>query len=155
MTISTIPFLLAQSNQGGGIASLLILILPMGALVYMMTIPQKKQRQKQADMLRKVEVGDEVVTTGGIVGTITFVEDDLFHLEVDDDVVIRIAKSAIGKNLSTIEATPPAKSRKGLLEGALGGGTKTSDDSAEDSTSDGPIVSKRVRGGRDGKAKNA
>lgn len=125
MTISTLSFILAQAkdNQSGGsILSILILVLPMAALVYLMTVPQRKQRQKQADMLRKVEVGDEVLTNSGIVGTITFAEDDLFHLEVDDDVVIRIAKNAISKNLNVVEDPTPAKSRKGgLLDGALGG----------------------------------
>ena len=131
MTISTISFILAETkNQfGGGLLSILILVLPMAALVYLMTVPQRKQRQKQADMVRKVEVGDEVLTNSGIIGTITYVEDELFHLEVDDDVVIRIAKNAISKNLNVpaAEATP-AKSRKGgLLEGALGGGAKGGD----------------------------
>ena len=70
-----------------------------------------------------------MLNNSGIIGTITYVEDELFHLEVDDDVVIRIAKNAISKNLNVpaAEATP-AKSRKGgLLEGALGGGAKGGD----------------------------
>ena len=54
MTISTISFILAETNNqsGGGLLSILILVLPMAALVYLMTVPQRKQRQKQADMVR-------------------------------------------------------------------------------------------------------
>lgn len=136
MTISTLSFILAatKSNQSGGLASILILVLPMAALVYLMTVPQRKQRQKQSDMLRKVEVGDEVVTTGGIVGHVTHIEEELFHLEVDDDVVIRVAKNAISKNLNAPQPAEASKSRKGLLSGALGGasdGDSQSDSSAK------------------------
>lgn len=124
MTVSTLSFILAQAqnNQSGGLLSILVLVLPMALLVYLMTVPQRKQRQKQADMLRRIEVGDEVVTSGGIVGQITHIEDELFHLEVDDDVVIRVAKGAISKNLNAPAEETPSKSRKGLLAGALGGG---------------------------------
>lgn len=130
--------ILAQEDKGGGLISLLILILPMAALVYLMTIPQRKQRQKQEAMLRRIEVGDEVVTTGGMVGVVTHVEEELFHIEVDDDVVVRVAKNAISKNLSAVEEPAPSRSRKGLLDGALGGGrTGGDDDSTSDDAADG------------------
>lgn len=134
MTTSTLlAILLAQEQKsGGGLISLLILILPMAALVYLMTIPQRKQRQKQAAMLQQVDVGHEVVTTGGIVGVVTYVDDDLFHIEVDDDVVIRVAKNAVSKNMSVTEEPTPSRSRKGLLDGALGGSAKGGGDTSAD-----------------------
>lgn len=107
--------ILAQDEpQGGGLLSLLIILIPMGAILYLVMVPQRKARQRQADMLRKLEVGDEVVTNGGVVGVITHMEDELFHLEVDDDVVIRVAKSAIVRNTAEPDpaAKPPARSRK-------------------------------------------
>lgn len=136
--------ILAAASNGGGssITGLLILVIPMGAILYMTIMPQRKQRQKQADMLRKLEVGDEILTSGGIVGQITFIEEGLYHVEVDNDVVIRISKSAVSKNLAEpVEADKPAaKGRKGLLEGALGGQSKsgeagpvTSDSTSSDS----------------------
>ena len=80
-------------------------------------------------MLRKLDVGDEVITTGGIVGVITFVEDDLFHLEVDTDVVIRIAKSAVAR--STAEPDPadkPAVALPSWGEGRRRGRGRVADD---------------------------
>lgn len=140
MTISTLlsMILAAEEKEGGGLISLLILVLPMAALVYLMTVPQRKQRQKQASMLQQIDVGHEVVTTGGIVGVVTYVEDDLFHVEIDDDVVVRVAKNAIAKNMSAVEEPAPSRSRKGLLDGALGGAkTDNGEDSQADSSSDG------------------
>jgi len=129
-TTNVIAQLLAQNDnaQGGGLLSLLIILIPMGAILYMTIVPQRKQRQRHADMLRRLDVGDEVLTTGGIVGTITHVEDDVFHVEVDTDVVIRVAKSAIARNMAEPDpAEKPAGQRRGLLGGAT---TGASDDDA-------------------------
>lgn len=132
-----LSIILAQEDKaGGGLISLLILVLPMAVLVYLMTVPQRKQRQKQAAMLQQVDVGHEVVTTGGIIGVVTFVDDDMFHVEVDDDVVIRVAKNAIAKNLSVVDEPAPSRSRKGLLDGALGGARAEDDQEPDSGSSD-------------------
>ena len=113
MTSEILTTIIAQEG-GGSPLSLLIIVIPMAAILYMTIVPQRKQRQRQADMLRKLDVGDEVITTGGIVGVITFVEDDLFHLEVDTDVVIRIAKSAVARSTAEPDPTekPASRSRR-------------------------------------------
>lgn len=115
--------ILAAENSSSPLG-MLILFVPLGLLLYMMIVPQRKQKQKQADMLRKLEVGDEVLTTGGIVGVITFVEDDLFHLEVDTDVVIRVARSAIARSTSEPDPAekPASRSRKAEDDSADAGG---------------------------------
>ena len=140
--ITQLATLLAQDSSEGGssIVGLLILVVPLGAILYMTIVPQRKARQKQADMLRKIDVGDEVLTTGGIVGVITFIEDDLYHLEVDNDVVIRIAKSAVARAMSEPDpkAQPASKSRRGLL-GSATASAGAGDTAAEsgDGSSDG------------------
>ena len=90
--------ILAQSkNEGNPLLSLLFLGLPIAAIFYLMVIPQRKQRAKQAEFIAKLGVGDEVVTTGGIFGTITHLEDGVAHLEVDTDVVIRVAVASLSR----------------------------------------------------------
>lgn len=115
--------ILAQESSGSSPLGMLILFVPLGLLLYMMIVPQRKQKQKQADMLSKLDVGDEVLTTGGIVGLITYIEDDLFHLEVDTDVVIRVARSAIARSTSEPDpaAKPPSRSRKAKDDAADAG----------------------------------
>jgi preprotein translocase subunit YajC len=133
--------ILAAEKQGGSsITGLLIILVPMGAILYMTIIPQRKQKQKQAALLSKLDVGDEVITTGGIIGVITYVEDDLYHVEIDHDVVIRIAKSGVARALvepepSTTTTKPASRGRKGLLEGALGG-SKSNDADEDDDGAD-------------------
>jgi preprotein translocase subunit YajC len=136
--ITQLATLLAQDNaEGGSIFGLLILLVPLGAILYMTIVPQRKARQRQADMLRKIDVGDEVLTTGGIVGVITFVEDDLYHLEVDNDVVIRIAKTAVARSMSDPDpaAQPASRTRRGLL--GSGAVSKDADAAAEGDESPG------------------
>jgi preprotein translocase subunit YajC len=125
--------ILAQgdSPQGGGLLSLLIILIPMGAILWMTIMPQRKQRQRHADMLRNIGVGDEVMTNGGMIGLITHAEDDVYHVEIDTDVVVRVAKSAIARNMAEPDpaARPAPKQRRGLLGGASASGDDTTTES--------------------------
>jgi preprotein translocase subunit YajC len=95
--------LAAAKSSSNPLFSILVLVLPLGALFYLMIVPQRKQRAKQAAFMSELSVGDEVITSGGIYGTINDIEDGVAHLEVDTDIVIRVAVSAL-----TRPATPPA-----------------------------------------------
>ncbi len=128
--------ILAQDDAAGGgsILSLLIILIPMGAILYMTIIPQRKQRQRHADMLRRIDVGDEVMTTGGIIGVITHADDDTYHVEVDTDVVIRVSKAAIARSMEEPDPAekPAARQRKGLLGGAMGASGDTASETPAD-----------------------
>lgn len=101
--------ILAQESDGGGggIASLLVLLLIPFAMYFFLIRPQRKRMKDAASLQSSLGVGDEVVTSSGVYGFITGEEDDLFWLEVDDDVQIRIAKAAIQNkvNQSATDAT--------------------------------------------------
>ena len=60
-----------------------------------MIAPQRKKQKAHEKMLAALKTGDEVVTTGGIYGTITNVKDDRFVLRIADNTKIEIAKSFI------------------------------------------------------------
>ena len=88
--------LIASGDSGGGspFSFLVLLLLPL--LMYFLLIrPQRKRMKQQAALQSQITVGDEVITTSGIYGFISAVEDDFFWLEIDDDVQIRIAKAAV------------------------------------------------------------
>ena len=66
-------------------------------LYFMIYRPQKKQEKKDAAMRAALEIGDQVVTIGGIVGRVVAIKDDTFVLETGADrVKIRFTKTAIG-----------------------------------------------------------
>jgi preprotein translocase subunit YajC len=66
------------------------------AIFYFMIIrPQKKQEKERLDMLNKLAKNDEVVTSGGIHGTIVNVKEKTVNMRIDENVKIEIEKSAI------------------------------------------------------------
>jgi preprotein translocase subunit YajC len=132
--VTAIASLLA-AQQSGSPFGLLIILIPFGLLIWLMVVPQRKQRQRQQDLLSKLDVGDEVITSGGIVGVITHVEDQIVHLEVDHDVVIRVSKSAIARSTAEPDPATATRSRGGMLGGLLGGGAAPTEDSSSNGSS--------------------
>ena len=65
-------------------------------LYFMIYRPQKKQEKKDAAMRAALEIGDQVITIGGVVGRVVAIKDDTFVLETGADrVKIRFTKTAI------------------------------------------------------------
>jgi preprotein translocase subunit YajC len=95
----TLPILLANGSSGGGgggLLSLGILLLIPFAMYFFMIRPQRRRMREQQNLQRSLQVGDEVITTSGVYGTITGEDgESRFWLEIDDDVQIRISRAAI------------------------------------------------------------
>jgi preprotein translocase subunit YajC len=122
-----ISILAATENQGGGLLSILILVLPLAALFYLMIIPQRKQRQKHQTFVASLSEGDEVVTSGGLYGVITHIEGGIVHLEVDTDIVVRVALSSVTRAASDPEE--PVRGKVTRTTTASGDGAAADEDS--------------------------
>ncbi len=88
----------AAPGREGGILQFLILMAPMIVIFYFLLIrPQRKQQQRMREMIAAIAKNDRVLTTGGIIGTVTNIKDDEFTIRIDDDqgVKVRIARSAV------------------------------------------------------------
>ena len=73
----------------------ILLLIPL-ARYFQMIRPQRKRAREQQALQAAISVGQDVITTSGIFGTITGEDgDSRFWLEIDDDVQIRIARAAI------------------------------------------------------------
>jgi preprotein translocase subunit YajC len=84
----------SDSSSSSPFSFVVLLLLPL--LMYFLLIrPQRKRMKQQAALQSELGQGDEVITTSGIYGFISAVEDEFFWLEIDDDVQIRIAKAAV------------------------------------------------------------
>ena len=89
----------APDTQASG-GSMLTMLLPLAllALVFYFFIyrPQKKQEKETANMRSSIELGDVIVTTGGIVGMVVKVKDDMILIETSGDrTKIQIQKWAV------------------------------------------------------------
>lgn len=78
------------------------LLLPIAflAVLYLLLIrPQQKRRKEQEQMVRTLEVGDDVVTIGGLHGRVVALTDTSMDIAVDadEDVIVRYERSALGR----------------------------------------------------------
>jgi preprotein translocase subunit YajC len=73
-----------------------IFILVLLALMWFLLIRPQRKRQNEAQRLAgSLEVGQEIVTAGGLYGIVTAVEEDEIRLRIADDVEVRVAKRAV------------------------------------------------------------
>jgi preprotein translocase subunit YajC len=71
-------------------------ILLLLALMWFMLIrPQRRRQQESQRMMESLEVGKEIVTAGGLYGTLTEINEDDVRVEVADGVEVRLAKRAV------------------------------------------------------------
>ncbi len=71
---------------------------------FLIIAPQRKRQKQHDKMITELQSGDDVVTSGGIYGTITNVKDDRFILRIADNTKIEISRSSIGSKLSNGES---------------------------------------------------
>jgi preprotein translocase subunit YajC len=93
----------AEGSGGGGF--FLLIIIAFAFLWFVLIRPQKKRQNQQAAMLNTLDVGDQVVTAGGVYGEITRVEEggDDVWVRIAPEVEVRVARRAIGGKIEPEE----------------------------------------------------
>lgn len=82
-------------GTGGFPVQFLFIGLMFAAMYFLVIAPQRKKQKEHEKMLKDLQSGDEVVTTGGIYGTIVNVKDDRFVVRIGDNTKIEIGKGFI------------------------------------------------------------
>ena len=98
VTMTSLTFLFLQQSSGSNPIMGLLLPLALVAIFYLLVfMPMQRQKKQQQQMLKTLENGKVVLTTGGIVGTIVSVNtDDTLILRVKpDNVKLQVARSAV------------------------------------------------------------
>jgi preprotein translocase subunit YajC len=81
-----------------------IFILVLLVLMWFLLIrPQRRRQMETQRMINSVTVGSEVVTAGGLYGTVTALEGDDVHLEIAEGIEVRVAKRAIAGTVTEDE----------------------------------------------------
>jgi preprotein translocase subunit YajC len=91
----TAPAAAAGGDMQSSLMSMLPLVLMFVVLYFVMIRPQMKKQKEHRSMIEAVAKGDEVVTAGGVLGTISKVGDNYLGLEVSKGVEIQIQRSAV------------------------------------------------------------
>ena len=79
--------------------TLLLLIGFMVLIYFLMIRPENKRRKTHQAMLESLEIGDEVTTSGGILGKITKVQAQFIEISVDDNMKLKLQKNSISNVL--------------------------------------------------------
>jgi preprotein translocase subunit YajC len=81
------------------ITGIIPIILIIGVFYFLMIMPQQKKIKKHQNMLKSLSKGDEVVTEGGIYGTIVGLKDNVVVLKIaevkDEDVKIEVSRARV------------------------------------------------------------
>ena len=104
--------LLAQAQPAtpvspGGASSLMQLaplVLMFAAMYFLLIAPQRKKQKAHEKMLTELKAGDEVVTAGGVYGTITSVREDRFVVRVGENNKIEVGKGFISTVIKKADA---------------------------------------------------
>jgi preprotein translocase subunit YajC len=94
----------AHAQAGGGAAGgsptfFILLVVMVGAMYFTVIRPQNKRAKAQQELISKLAVGDEVTTSGGILGKVLEVGDQYLTVEIANGVSIKLQKFQIAQVL--------------------------------------------------------
>ena len=107
----------APAPQGGGINSIIMLVVLFGAMWFFMIRPQQKKMKEHQLLVSSLKKGDEVMTNSGLMGRIINLDNTAVDLEIAKNTVVRIQRGFI------VQVLP-----KGSLKATLGSNSAASDD---------------------------
>ena len=81
--------------QGDSTSFIIMMVLMFAAFYFLLIRPQQKKQKAHTELVSGLQVGDEVLTAGGILGKVTAVTDHYATLKIADDVEIKIQKSTV------------------------------------------------------------
>ena len=108
------------SSASLGWTSIIWLVLLLVAFYFILIRPQRKKEKKDAEMRKNIQIGDEIVTAGGIVGIVCKLEEETLVIETGSDKSkLRIRRWAVSQNLDAEkEASAAAAAAKEARETA-------------------------------------
>ena len=87
-------------SSGGGFLGFIPLILIFLIFYFLLILPQQKRQKEHQKMLQSLRKGDKVITSGGILGTIVGVKDDVIVLKIAENVKVEFLKSSVSQIVS-------------------------------------------------------
>lgn len=97
--------LLAAPREGGNATYIFLMqMVAIFVIFYFLLIrPQRKEQQRQRTMISEVKKGDEVITAGGIIGTVVHAQEDRLTIKSGENTRIVVERARIARVLSAEE----------------------------------------------------
>lgn len=83
------------ATQPGGFTAFVPLILMFVIFYFLLIRPQQKKAKETQEMINNLKKGDKVITSGGIHGTITKVEESVIQLEIAEKIRIKVTRASV------------------------------------------------------------
>ena len=84
-----------QNNIGGMLYSLLPMFAIFGVFYFLLIVPQKKRQRALQEMIAALKPGDRIITTGGVMATITAVRETSLLVRSADKSILEITRAAV------------------------------------------------------------
>src|SRR4029079_13356399 len=94
--VESVPGLMARSGSTQGLLQFVPFALVLAIFYFLILMPMQRRQKKVQEFQSSLKVGDKIVTTGGIYGQITRVNDKSVQVQIADKVRIEIARAAVG-----------------------------------------------------------
>ena len=108
------------AQPGGGMGSIIMLVVLFGAMWFFMIRPQQKKMKEHQLLIGSLKKGDEVMTNGGLMGRVINLDNFAIDLEIAKNTVVRIQRGVV------VQILP-----KGSLKASLGSNSVANDDKNE------------------------
>ncbi len=95
---ATESFVLAMAQPPGGsnpLVQLMPVVLVMAIFFFLVILPMRRRQAKVQEFLAALKTGDKVITSGGLFGTITKVEEQTLQLQIANNVRVDVSRNAI------------------------------------------------------------
>ena len=100
MTLSVLALLAVPREGGAGSTIFMVQMVLIFAIFYFLMIrPQAKERQRHEEMLKILKKGDEIVTSGGIIGKVVHVDENRLTVRTGDDTRITVDRGRVASVL--------------------------------------------------------
>lgn len=111
--------------------SILILVVTFSLMWVLFILPQQRRVKRHRELVASLAVGDEVVTTAGMRGRITNLDDELAHIEIAEGVVVRFARGAVASKVDPVAGVDEAL-HAGAVDAEVVDATDAVDDARPD-----------------------
>jgi len=96
----------AASGTGAGspYSSIILMVALVAVMYFLMIRPQRKRQKEEQEMRSSIEIGDEIITIGGIVGKVVKIREEDIVIETGTDrVKLRLQRWAVNTNVTKTE----------------------------------------------------
>jgi preprotein translocase subunit YajC len=102
----------ATGQGAGGFSSLIPIILMFVIFYFLLIRPQQKKTKEHREMINRLKKGDRVITSGGLYGRITAVNDTTMTVEIADKVRVKVARGNVAQVVQATSQPQETKKKK-------------------------------------------